>query len=510
VAAHPTLTAALWWDSPMIERIALHQTRLHTPGLGLDAKGVALGTRGLLLLPSIDRLVMLLAAYTREHSLEDFAPTLAMNLVKSKLGTREITFEFAAESSDRMDRMAEIVRLVGGLTFTGTSRHFVKYRDSAAPFGYDALHLLATDAAFALYHDGFSQTYDIERPIDLRGLLLRLMPRVDPSTKLASGLRIVVAEQGLGPAIVHYLVRSRVEGEACVAEWPPQSAVDDAPVRRWVMRLPDLPERMQQLVLETPGITCFVPAGQGVAVEAGYRHPIELRACPVLDAAGLVLVRGRGDPWVIERVPPMAALSTFARVEMRTERGEPAAAVRMLPADTVRVPLRVVASSGPRRNATATFVPPEHLPLLRRLAYAIPRATVAQALIATTTRGAFLKSNAGIESIPLGTFFVEIGPNLYLPAGYQIAPAVAADAVARAIGAESSQVVFIGTDGRAWAVEEQAFVTLETALLDAAPWELVVAQSIERALCEEVIDLKVTQVGSVPILVAELAARPSD
>jgi len=29
----------------MLERIALHQTRLRTPGLGLDAKGVALGAK---------------------------------------------------------------------------------------------------------------------------------------------------------------------------------------------------------------------------------------------------------------------------------------------------------------------------------------------------------------------------------------------------------------------------------------------------------------------------------
>ena len=35
----------------VLERIALHQTRLHTPGLGLDAKGVALGGQGLVLLP---------------------------------------------------------------------------------------------------------------------------------------------------------------------------------------------------------------------------------------------------------------------------------------------------------------------------------------------------------------------------------------------------------------------------------------------------------------------------
>ena len=141
----------------MLERIALHQTRLRTPGLGLDSKGVALGAKGLVLLPSLDRLVAWLSVYTRERSLEDLLPSLAIHLVRSKLGTREIALEIAAESSDRMDRAADVARLVGGFTFTGTSRHFVQYRDAAAPFGYDAPELLATDARLALYHERFTQ-----------------------------------------------------------------------------------------------------------------------------------------------------------------------------------------------------------------------------------------------------------------------------------------------------------------------------------------------------------------
>ena len=96
-------------DDPraVLERIALHQTRLHTPGLGLDAKGVALGAKGLVLLPSIDRLVALLSVYSRERSLEDLLPTLVIRVVRSKLGTREVALELAAESSDRMDRVAD-------------------------------------------------------------------------------------------------------------------------------------------------------------------------------------------------------------------------------------------------------------------------------------------------------------------------------------------------------------------------------------------------------------------
>src|SRR5687767_10586132 len=266
----------------MLERVALHQTRLRVPGVGLDARGVVLGARGLVLLPSLDRLVAWLAVYTESQPL-DALTALRIEVLKSKLGTRELALSFDAGSSDRMDRVAETARLVGGFTFTGTSRHFVQYRDAAAPFGYDATQLISTDAALALYHDRFTQVYDLDKEVGLRSLLLRLMPHVDPSTVDEGGPRFIVAEQGLGPALIHYFVRSRVEGEVAVGEWPPESAFDEGPVRRYIMRIPDLPKRMRPLMAKTPGITTFLPAGPGVAVEMGYRHPVALRACPVFD-----------------------------------------------------------------------------------------------------------------------------------------------------------------------------------------------------------------------------------
>src|SRR6201996_55501 len=203
-------------NPPMLDRVAVHQTRLRTPGLGLDAKGVALGAKGLVLLPSIDRLVAFLALYTRQGSLADILRSLSVEVVKSKLGAREVTLTFTAESSDRLARAAEVARLAGGYAFTGPSRHFVQYRDAAAPFGYDIGQITPSDSALALYHNTFSQTYDVERKIEVRALLLRLEPHPDPATHREVGQRWICAEAGLGPALIQYFVRSSVEAEVGV------------------------------------------------------------------------------------------------------------------------------------------------------------------------------------------------------------------------------------------------------------------------------------------------------
>ena len=271
------------------------------------------------------------------------------------------------------------------------------------------------------------------------------MPQVDPATAEESGPRWVVAEQGLGPALVHYLVRSRVEGEVTVGEWPPASAFEEEPVRRYVLRIPDLPERMRPLVRDTPGITAFLPAGPGIAVQIGYRHPVSLRACPVFDPNGLVLLRGGGaEPWSLPRVPPLGDLRAFARVELRGEgsRVLSIAASTSAPPE-IRVALRLMPSLAPWRSVTASWIRRDQLPLLRRLSYALPRSTIARTTIAITESGVFLRSPGGIEAIPLGTFFVEIHPALFVPAGYEVMPAVAPDVVHRALGSPAGKVLFL-------------------------------------------------------------------
>ena len=233
----------------------------------------------------------------------------------------------------------------------------------------------------------------------------------------------------------------------------------------------------------------------------GYRHPVALRACPVFDSTGLVLLRGRGDePWILPKTPQMGDLRAFARVELRQNDGvEAAVSIGTHLPEQVRVPLRIVPSPSPWRNVTATWIDRAQLSLLRRIAYALPHQTILRTQIALTKRGAFLRSNAGIEAVPLGTFFVEVHPNLFIPAGYDVTPAVAPEVLHRALGAVSGQVLFIDTSARAFAVDEASFSPLETALLEAQAWEPLVADAIERALSEVTVDLKLEPLGMFPL-----------
>jgi hypothetical protein len=78
----------------------------------------------------------------------------------------------------------------------------------------------------------------------------------------------------------------------------------------------------------------------------------------------------------------------------------------------------------------------------------------------------------------------------------------------RALGAPSQQVVFITTEARALAVEEASFVPLETALLEAKPWEPLVADAIELALNEAPVDLKLGSLGAFPLGAADAPPEP--
>ncbi len=465
----------------ILERVAVHQTRLRVPGVGLDARGVALGARGLVLLPSLDRLVAFLAVYSRNQSLEPLIDSLRIEVVRSKLGTREVVLGFSAESSDRLDRVAEVARIAGGFAFTGTTRHYVQYRDQAAPFGYDALEITATDAPLALYHTTFSQVYEVERTVELSSLLLGLAPHPDPDA-VVTGSRIwLLAEPGLGPSLVHYFTRSQVDAEVAVAEWPPESSFDDAPVRRYLFLANQLPARMLPLLTSTPGIDVFDPAGPGVAVARGCTHPVTLRSVPVFDPQGLVLFRRGRGPLSIEQLPVLARLTSLQRADLTLERlagpsGRPG------PALDVTVPVRLLPSTAARSGVGATFVPTEELGILRRATYVLGRETLTSTQVAITARGAFLIGREGAEALPIGIFYRRFHPQVFVPTGLDIVPAVSPELLFAILGSPRDQLIFLHADGSALGVARAAFAPLDEAVVQADQWAPLPAEELTPAL----------------------------
>jgi hypothetical protein len=163
------------------------------------------------------------------------------------------------------------------------------------------------------------------------------------------------------------------------------------------------------------------------------------------------------------------------------------------------VPMRLVPSSAPWRKVSASWIAPDKLPLLRRLVYALPPETLRSTRIALTDRGVFLSCPQGVEAIPLGTFFMEVHAGLFTPAGLEVEPPVSADVLYRAVGGSPEQVIFISHTGATLAVPTDAFVPLETAVLEAKPFDAATVTVLESALAEAPLQLKLTPVGLFPL-----------
>ena len=87
--------------------------------------------------------------------------------------------------------------------------------------------------------------------------------------------------------------------------------------------------------------------------------------------------------------------------------------------------LRLAATNAPWRNVVATVVPASQREWLAKLLYVLPQRTLEALRIAVTERAYYLIDSAGIEGVPLGRFYGEVAPRIYVPAGMTLVPAVA-------------------------------------------------------------------------------------
>jgi hypothetical protein len=439
----------------VLERAALHQTRFRTPGVSPDARGVVLGQRGLVLFPSVDRLVAFFRAYGDEGSLDELLPSIQIRQLVTPLKTREIMCSVHAESSYRMDRIAGVAKLAGGLVFTGTSRHFVKYRDTGSPLGYDVQELLDRPADLVLYHDTFRQLYGFERELKFRDLVFKLTPYRQPTGLLGMDGSIptrlwATSEVGVGGAILTYLFRWQIPARAALAEWPSQSAFDDKPKRLYVFDISNTPERVAKLFSQLPGVNVFEPLGKAFAVELGYRHPIALESCSSLfDDDTLHLFRGDGEVLVVHPLPPFAPVRSLVRTNVSLEEDVSTKERRDGQAGGqlgMSLPLRLASSSDPWRAVTATVVPLAQREWLSRLLYALPPNTLSALRVAVGDDRFYLLDPSGIEGVPLGTFYSEVAPRIYVPSGLTLVPAVSAPVLQELVRERGNGYVFFDAD----------------------------------------------------------------
>jgi hypothetical protein len=461
-----------------LEHVAQGQTRFFTPGVAPDPRGILLGRFCLMTFPTLEGAVSWLRLYSSEASLDELMANLAITKCKTALGSREIVIQVPAVSSYAADRAGRLCRLVGGAIYTGTAKHFVKYRDDRSPYGYDAVDIGAMPATtdFMVHGDEFAQGYVREGELPFQRLLFRLSIRKMPGGQNLGpedrGELYLAVAHGLADGIIRYLWRNRVEAEAGLFTPRTTSAFEDTGRERGYMwiRARALPERILALFLGTPGIDVFKPAGANAAVAVGYAHPIDLASCASVFPPDTFHVFWPHDR--VDVLPGPLALSDIGdltRVDLELEKAKDPAQHGGTPAESIGVELKLAASMGPPRRVVATLIPVEHGSRLKRILFALPPVSLRGHRVAITDRGILVVGSENLDVIPLGQLLCELTPGLLVPLGMDIVPRVSPDVLARALGHQPGVVTVFTADNRPFQVNEGAFSSLERRSLATMP-----------------------------------------
>ena len=453
----------------MLEPVALNQTRFTVPGVAPDNRGVVLGKQGALLFASVDRLVGFFRIFCDESSMDELLPKLKIHQVRTPLMSREFLVLYAASTSYLVDRASRIAALLGGLSFTGSGKHFVKYRDTQSPLGYDATALYGEPADFVLYSDTFTQGYQRVKDVDSRSsssACRRGGCRARPPTTFGSRALVDSAPApGWAARCSTYLWRNKVRAEAAFVE-PADTTAGGGSFGQGtsflLSRVHELPERMLALFAEVPGVEVFRPVGDNVVVQVGYRHPLRLPSCAsIFDKERFYVFSGTRDAVdVLRASPPLVPAADLIGGGFDLgERGEPVEHGTREP-DKLEVQLKLVASASARRRVTATMVPWAHADWLRKLVYALPPTMLATYRVAAIAEGLFVIGEQGIDGIPIGDFFQEAAPSIYVPLGMEFYPRVGAEVLTDHIGGVAGRYVVFPRGGRPIVLEHAAFEPL--------------------------------------------------
>ncbi len=454
----------------MLEHVALGQSRFMTPGVAPDPRGVVLGRYGLLLFPTLEGVVSWFRLYTSESSLDEVLPALSIQRLVTPLKSREVAIRIPASSSYAMDRAARCARLVGGHIFTGTSKHFVKYRDERSPYGYDATEIRALPAGAELMvhaHD-YTQTYKGEGELEFDKLLFRLsLRRVPGGDRLRDDERhelLLVIASGLGDGVIRYLWRNRVDAEVGLVQPKGERAFDERRQQRYLIcRARDLPERILDLFLATPGIDVFRSITGNVATQVGFRHVLDLGSCAsVFDENLMYLFWGQGDRVdVVDGPLELSEISNLTRLDIELDGPRESDHLQAVQQEAVGVEVRLAPSLTSPRHVVGTLIERDKAEWLKRLVYLLPQSSLRGHRVAVTDHGIILVAMSEIDIVPLGHPMAELAKGLLVPLGMDLVPRVAPEVLAQALGHGAGLLTVFPREGTPFQVSEAALVPLE-------------------------------------------------
>ena len=525
----------------MLHRVGMGQIRFNAPGLKADIRGVVTGRAMVFRFSALERLVSFLRLWSAEQALDDFQPGLRLVQVRTTAGTREALVVVPVTSLPLIDTAARAARLAGGQCFTGAGKHFVQYRDSRAPLGYDVAELETLDDAteFVLYGLDHTQSFFVLSELALDKLLLRMDLQRQPSDAWAKGkgtgtgagtvalrpdLMFLTVRRGLGPLVIGYLHRAgrqnqglRVSAALCD---PPGEVTFQRGNAFWILRLENLPARLLGSLSQTPGLSLFVPVSDNVAVAIDYRHPVHLASCKTAFPAGRFFLFSPAPVGVtvISPAPVFAAVADLVRLQPMELGPRPLA---QMPADkqtssepwnlsTVRptqspelsVRLRLEPAPVGLGRAVATLVPWERAAWVRSVCYALPPSAMRGYRLALLERGILVIAPDALDAFPFGQLLHTPAPGLLVPLGWELRPAVSPDQLAARVGATAGAlVVFPGPGQAPFRIPAEALGTLEARVLadrhlDEIPTERAVDRDPDDG---EVLDIEIENLSLGPM-----------
>jgi hypothetical protein len=463
----------------MIEAVVLGQTRFHVPGLAADERGVAVGRRLLCLFTDRPHLLGFLRSLSRAGALKDILSSVLMEELATLQGGRDVAVSFDVASSYGAEPCAAAARAHQALVLTGNQRQFVPYRDARRPLGCDvadATVLKNAEGAYAFFLDGGAELRPILARLDLKDLLIRMLP-VPLRPKEVSEQRpeavVLRVPRGLLPSVRSYLWRRRVDADVSMVRLQSHSLFERDAGELGLVRCRDLPAGALALMESTPGLEVYLPTLDHLLVQRGFRHPIALDACASMFPSDEVLLFCGTRKCVEHLTEPLQAVALDDVMDVALALEDGTQVIRAEPAqlgavEHLKVDVRLVQDEDARVSAEAILVPNARLGDLLALVHVLPQTLWIGCLVALARPYTVVLCPQGVRAFPLGHALAQVHARVFVPAGMRFSPRLTDEIMAEhfLLAGNDHMVFFPPPDaGDPFIVGRSAFVPLSRAAI---------------------------------------------